>query len=80
MEPTFNGTVEEYCQFKCKFKNNVPDGSQWKPLGPERIIKGMVLACSKREVFATLLVNILAYFNKGKEVKRTEQRALLAVK
>ena len=40
----------------------------------------MVLACSKKEVFVTLLVNILAYFNKDKEVKRTNQRALLAVK
>ena len=73
MEPTFYGTFKEYCQYKCKFKNNVPDGS-------ERIIKGMVLACSKKEVFVTLLVNILAYFNKDKEVKRTNQRALLAVK
>ena len=54
---------------------------KWEPPGPERI-KEMVLACSKKEVFDQypLLVNILAYFNKAKEVKRIKQRASLAIK
>ena len=59
MTPTFDGTFEECCQYKCnqQFKKKnwswVPDGSQWKLLGPERI-KGIVSADRKKRNFISI--------------------------